>query len=188
MGLFKPLLPFGDSTVIESCVANLLQAGVDELIVVLGHRAEDIQQKLKTSAVKFAFNPDPGSEMSASIKCGVEQIGPDRKATLIALVDQPAVSAQTISQLIAGWRHTHARLMQPEHDGRAGHPVLIDLVYRNELLTLDPERGLKELFDTHRTEVRRIAVDCPFIARDMDTWEDYIAVHVQFFGFSPKQI
>ena len=188
MGAFKPLLPFGESTVIESCLESLRSTGIEDIIVVVGHRADDVRKQLEDLDVKFAINPDPDSEMSASISRGVELADPKAKAVLIALVDQPAVSGEIIRQLIDEWRRTHAGLIQPEHNGRGGHPVLIDLVYRNELLTLDPERGLRALFDAHRKEVRRVPVDSPYVARDMDTWEDYVDLHQEVFGASPAGI
>src|SRR5207245_6743724 len=58
MGAFKPLLPFGDRTVIERCVANLRAAGVREVIVVLGHRADEVRAHLGDSEVRFAFNTE----------------------------------------------------------------------------------------------------------------------------------
>src|SRR5436189_4357414 len=74
MGAFKPLLPFGESTVIESCIANLRGASVDEIIVVLGHRADEVREHLQKANVGFAVNDDPKSEMSVSIARGVEQV------------------------------------------------------------------------------------------------------------------
>src|SRR4029079_10485436 len=56
MGAFKPLLPFGPQTVIESTVANLRAGGVTDIIVVVGHRGEEIREKLKAAGVSFAFN------------------------------------------------------------------------------------------------------------------------------------
>src|SRR6266487_2331596 len=103
MGSFKPLLPFGNSTVVESCVNNLREAGVDEIIVVVGYRADDVRRQLKTSGVEFAVNPDPDSEMSASIARGVELIKPNAEVALIALVDQPAVTGKVIRRLIDEW-------------------------------------------------------------------------------------
>src|SRR6266446_2351457 len=47
MGAFKPLLPFGETTVIESCISSLRAADVQDIIVVVGHRARDIREKLK---------------------------------------------------------------------------------------------------------------------------------------------
>jgi len=187
MGEFKPLLPFGDQTVIESCVKNLCAAGIDEaIIIVVGHRADDVREQLKGFDVGFAYNPDPDSEMSVSIAVGVEKISPHVKAILIALVDHPAVPPSVITQLIDEWRRCDARLVQPEYKGRGGHPVLIDLTYRAALRNLDPQRGLRFLFETHRAEGRRLIVDSPYVARDMDTWEDYLRLHQDVFGRLPR--
>jgi molybdenum cofactor cytidylyltransferase len=184
MGGFKPLLPFGDRTVIESCINNLRAANVRDIIVVIGHRAEDIREKLKALDVTFAFNPDSDSEMSASIARGVEATSNSARALIIALVDHPAVPVETIKILIDEWRGG-ARLVQPEHKGRGGHPVIIDLAYRDELLALDPDSGLRALFAAHSAEVMRVPVSSPYVARDMDTWQDYQRLHFDVFGVSP---
>ncbi|MDX6527855.1 MAG: molybdenum cofactor cytidylyltransferase [Blastocatellia bacterium] len=186
MGAFKPLLTFGDRTVIECCLNNLRAAGVEDIVVVVGHRAEDIRAQLKNLDVTFAVNPDPDSEMSASIARGVAAVSPSAEGLIIALVDHPAVPSQTIGILIDEWRRG-APLVQPEHEGRGGHPVLVDLTYRNELLALDPESGLRALFTAHRAEVRRVPVSSPFVARDMDTWEDYQRLHQDVFGVVPAK-
>jgi len=188
MGAFKPLLPFGEGTVIESCLDSLRSAGIEDIIVVVGHRADDVRKQLNDLNLEFAINPDPDSKMSASIALGVGRVGPQAEAVLIALVDQPAVSGEVVRQLIDEWRRTRARLIQPEHNGRGGHPVVIDLSYRNELLRLDPERGLRALFDAHRKEVRRVPVQSPYVACDMDTWEDYVGLHQEVFGVSPAEM
>ena len=187
VGAFKPLLPFGQSTVIESCIANLRGASVDEIIVVLGHRADEVREHLQKANVGFAVNDDPKSEMSVSIARGVEQLSAQRNALLIALVDHPAVSSDTIKTIIDAWVEG-AQFVQPEFNGRGGHPVLIDLKYRHELRHLDPQKGLRALFDAHRDQVWRLAVDSPFVARDMDAWEDYVQLHRDAFGQPPRTV
>ena len=187
MGAFKPLLPFGASTVIECCVRNLRAAGVEDVVVVVGHRAEDIREQLAPLDVRFAVNADPDSEMSVSIARGVEEVSTDAGALIIALVDHPAVPPKIIRILIAEWSRG-ARLVQPEHDGKGGHPVLIDFAYRDELLALDPQSGLRALFAAHRDEVRRVPVESPYVARDMDTWEDYLRLHEDVFGALPQRV
>ena len=187
MGAFKPLLPFGDSTVIECCLDNFRQASVDEIVVVVGHRAGEMREHLKNANVAFALNDDPASEMSVSIARGVEQLSPESEALLIALVDHPAVSGKTVGTIVDAWI-AGAQFVQPEYNGRGGHPVLIDLKYRHDLLHLDPQKGLRALFDAHRDQVRRLLVDSPFVARDMDTWEDYLQLHRDAFGQPPRMI
>jgi CTP:molybdopterin cytidylyltransferase MocA len=186
MGAFKPLLPFGDSTVIKSCLRHLRGAGVSEIAVVLGHRADELRAHLKDLDLTFAVNADPESEMSVSIARGLDQISPAANALLIALVDHPAVDSGTIRAITDQWVRG-SKFVQPEHNGRGGHPVLIDLSFRDELLNLDPEKGLRTFFEAHRLEVRRLVVESPFVARDMDTWEDYVRLHQDVFGQPPQR-
>jgi molybdenum cofactor cytidylyltransferase len=181
MGAFKPLLPFGHKTVIECCLDYLEEGGVETVVVVLGHRADEVREKLKERRVIFALNPDPNSEMGASIAAGLRALSASSAATLIALVDQPAVPPVVISTLIETWQQG-AHLIVPTWEGRGGHPVLVDLSFKPELLNLDAAGGLRSLFDAHRHEVKRLPVNSPFIARDMDTWDDYLALHKEVTG------
>lgn len=186
MGAFKPLLPFGKKTVIEANVDYLRKAGIERIVAVLGHRSDDVREQLSESSVRFTINLDPTSEMSASIAAGIRELPTSIKATLIALVDHPAIPARVVSTLVAEWQ-SGARLVVPTWNGRGGHPVLVDLGFRDQLMSLDPNQGLKALFDTHRGEVRRVDVDSPYIARDMDTWDDYRALYEEVFGGPPSQ-
>lgn len=185
MGAFKPLLPFGRRTVAEACIQNLLEGGAASIVVVLGHRAEELRAHLAHLPLCFAVNEAEESEMGVSIARGIERVSAEAGAVLIALCDQPAVPPDIIRQLIRKWRESSAPLLIPEYDGRGGHPVLIDCRFRHELLGLDPERGLRSLFDAHRQEVRRVPVASPFVVRDMDTWDDYRALHEEVFGAGP---
>jgi len=181
MGAFKPLLPFGNKTVIECCIDYLREGGVDVVVVVVGHRAHEIRARLNNQPVSFAFNPDPNSEMGASIAAGIRELPASAKATLIALTDHPAVPANVVKTLIEEWTKG-ARIVIPTWQDRGGHPVLVDLSFKPELLTLSSSGGLRALFQNHRGDVERIEVDSPFIARDMDTWDDYRALHQEVTG------
>ena len=186
MGAFKPLLPFGDTTVIEQTIDCLRRGGIETIIVVVGHRAAEIETHLKNQDLIFAVNPDPESAMSASIISGLAELPHDARAIVISPVDHPAVPTEVVTRLINEWREG-ARLIIPTNSGRGGHPVLIDLSFRSELLNLDPARGLKSFFDAHRDEVKRVAVASNYIARDMDTWDDYRSLHQEVFGFLPTK-
>ena len=184
MGAFKPLLPFGERTVIESCLMNLQAAGLENIIVVLGHRAEEVRARLAGWPVKFALNAESHSEMGVSIARGLELLPDDIAATLITPADLPAVPPSAIRAVIETWQQG-ARLVIPEYEGRGGHPVLLALDFRAELLHLDAQRGLRGLFETHSEEVRRAPVASPNIRRDMDTWKDYCALHEEICGIPP---
>ena len=185
MGAFKPLLPFGDKTVIQSCIDYLRDGGIDQIVVVLGHRADEIRVLVKD--VQIAINPDPDSEMGASVAAGVQALPATATAVVIALVDHPAVPASIVSALIEAWQQGDAKIVIPTWQGRGGHPVLIDLSFRNHLENLrhPTSGGLRQLFQTHASDTKRLPVDSPFVARDMDTWDDYLALYEEAFGYPP---
>jgi CTP:molybdopterin cytidylyltransferase MocA len=126
--------------------------------------------------------------MGSSIARGVEQLPIETRAILVALVDQPAIPPEVPKALIEEWRRTGALLIVPERAGRRGHPVLIDAILRGEMLRLAPERGLRALFDEHREEVLRLAVQSPYIARDIDTWDDYRSLYMEVFKVEPPPL
>lgn len=187
MGAFKPLLPFGASTVVETCVETLRAAGVAEVVVVVGHRAGEVQERLAGApSVRFALNEEAASEMGASIARGVEQLSEEACAVVVALADQPGVPPSVVRELVDAWRRTRARIVQPEWEGRGGHPVLIDLSLREGLMRLEESRGLRALFEERRGEVLRVPSRTPFVRRDMDTWEEYQRLHEEVFGRRPR--
>jgi molybdenum cofactor cytidylyltransferase len=189
MGAFKPLLPFGPTTVVESCIDNLRRGGVENVVVVVGAgvRAEELKAHLLDSDVSFAINPDPESEMSASIACAVRVLSKEIRAVIINPVDHAAVPGEVVAALLYEWQQG-AQLVKPTWNERGGHPVLIDLEFRDELLDLDPNDGLKGLLSKHRDQVKRIPVNSNYIARDMDTWDDYAALHLEVFGDAAPEL
>jgi molybdenum cofactor cytidylyltransferase len=188
MGAFKPLLRFGGVSVAEACVAALRAGGAGEVVVVVGHRGAEVRAALAhVEGLGFAVNEAEGSEMGVSAARGVEALSGVAGAALFALVDQPAVPPAEIERLIEARGRTGARLVLPEWQGRGGHPLLVDLSLREELLSLVPERGLRALFDAHRAEVLRVPAASPYVARDMDTWADYAALHTEVFGSPPEE-
>ena len=186
MGAFKPLLPFGGVCVAEACVAALRAGGAGEVVVVVGHRGEEVRAALAhLEGLSFAVNEVAGSEMGLSVARGVGALSEEAEAVLVALVDQPAVPPAEIKRLIEARRRTGARLVVPEWEGRGGHPLLVDLSLREELLGVVPEKGLRALFDAHRDQVMRVPAGSPYVARDMDTWEDYVKLYEEIFGTPP---
>lgn len=193
MVAFKPLLPFGGQMVIEAAIENLRGAGVEKIVVVIGHRAAEMRSRIKdlserdeAARLETVENSLLESQMSDSIKLGVAHAASSSRAVIIALADQPSVSSDVIKRLIHVWRETGAQLVAPEYAGRGGHPVLVDLSLRERLLALDSDGGLRRLFDERHNEIVRVRFEDEFVVRDMDTWEEYIKLHVDTFGYAPN--
>ena len=121
--------------------------GIETVVVVLGQgpRGDKLKAHLRNADVAFAINPDPASEMSASIAYGIRALAEGIQAVVINPVDHAAVPPEVVATLVSEWKHG-ARLVKPTWKDRGGHPVLIDLSFRDELLSLNPNGGLKSFY------------------------------------------
>lgn len=176
MGSPKQLLPFGDSTVLQRIVDVLLRADLSGVVVVLGHRAEAIRESLAGRPVGFRLNPDYREGMFSSVRCGLSALPPDADAALIVLGDQPQIDAEVVRRVVAAYREGEKGIVIPTFEGGRGHPALVDLGrYRDEILALSGEAGLKPVMRGHPEDTLELPVDEAGILRDIDTPEDYRA-------------
>lgn len=173
MGEFKQLLAYAGRTFVECCADHLLASRIDELVVVTGHREAEVRRALGRRVVRFAHNADYREGMSSSVKCGIRAVSPAATAVLVALVDQPQIEAAIIDRVVAEYERQPALIIIPTYGGRTGHPVLIDLKLRDELIAFDPAQGLRQVVQAHADEVVHIEVATDAVLTDFDYPEDY---------------
>lgn len=173
MGEFKQLLRLGEKSFVEHCVDNLLASRVDEVIIVTGHRASEVRRAVGDRPVRFAHNEDYQSGMASSIKCGVQAISESTRACVLALVDQPRIGADVINLVIETYEKAPTNIVIPTYSGRSGHPILIDVTLKAEILTMDPEQGLRQVVRAHPDQVVRVEWSSRAVLEDCDLPEDY---------------
>ena len=176
MGTQKLLLPFGETTVVEAVVATALGSGVDRVMVVLGSDADEVRKKLESSGAAFTINEDYARGMLSSIQAGFKALGGDAEAVVVMLGDQPFLPAKVVDAVIEAYRTGGKGIVIPVFRGRRGHPVLVDMKRRDEVLGLDPADGLRQLMRARPGDIREVDVDDANILRDMDTPEDYRSI------------
>ena len=175
MEAFKQLLPFGGRTVVEAAVWSLVRAGVgvERVIVVVGHRAEEVARVVQPLGAGIATNREHDRGMLSSVQTGLASVPEGARAVLIALGDQPFGEPEVARAVVRSWRNSGRGLIVPSHDGRRGHPLLIDLKYRDAVAKLSPDVGLREILLEHPDDLQHVVVEVDSIARDMDTRADY---------------
>lgn len=173
MGGFKQLLRLGDKSFVEHCVDNLLASRVYEVIIVTGHRELEVRRAVADRPVRFAHNADYQLGMASSIKCGFEALRETTQACVLALVDQPQVSADVINLVIETYEKKPAIVVIPTYGGRNGHPILLEVKLKGEILTMDPEQGLRQVVRAHLDQVARVEVSSHAVLEDCDLPEDY---------------
>jgi molybdenum cofactor cytidylyltransferase len=173
MGEPKLLLPFGRKTIIETVVQNLMEASLDGILVVLGHRWQGILDKLKNYAVETAVNPHYKNGMLSSVQWGFRKLPREAGAALVVLGDQPGISARTIDLVIGAFRSGNKGIVLPTYKDSGGHPLLVDMKYRREIRSLDPAAGLRSLISRYPGDILRVAVKTGSGLQDIDNPEDY---------------
>jgi len=173
MGRFKQLLTLGGKTFVECCVDNLLASEAEEVVVVTGHRDADVRAALAGRPVRFANNPEFREGMASSVKTGVRALAEDPGACLIALVDQPEIGIDVFNLVIETYLKESPLIVLPTYRGRRGHPLLVDLKLKDEVLQMDPKLGLRQVVNAHRDQTRFVEVETETVLLDFDTPEDY---------------
>lgn len=173
MGRPKMLLPFGRRTLIETVLAGVRKSRVDDAVVVLGAHREAVESIVARAGFRAVFNEDFEAGMLSSVLRGLREIPAAALAFLIVLGDQPFPPSTVIDRLIAARERTGKGIVLPVHGGRRGHPVLIDMRYRDEVTSLDPSVGLRQLLRGHPDDVLEVPVRTPAVLADIDHPGDY---------------
>lgn len=178
MGTLKQLLPYGDRTLLQCVVDNALEARVGPVVVVLGHRAEEVRTSLDKRPVIVAVNPNVSFGMLSSVQVGVRAALPllpveGRRGFLFCLGDQPQVGSEVIRHVATAFRETAKGIVLPVVAGRRGHPVAYSAAYADEILALGPEASLRDVLRRHPEDVQEVPLESESILEDLDTPEDY---------------
>ena len=168
MGQPKPLFKLGHKTILQHVLANLRTSRVDEIVVVLGHRARQIVPILRKTGCNVVINPDYARGMSSSIRRGLCAVHPRAQAVLIALGDQPYIPAQVIDRLLSEYSRGDYQIVVPTYGGRRGHPVIIGREYWPELRALKGDVGGRDILRGHPGDVLEVEVSVPGVLADID--------------------
>jgi CTP:molybdopterin cytidylyltransferase MocA len=174
----KSLLELGGIALIRRQIIALSGAGVDELVVVLGHHAERIAQAVQEFPVTVVRNPDPDAGQVSSLRIGLQALSPRIDTVLVALADQPLINSQDINDLIGAYkkRPQGSQVVQPEVDGQPGNPVMFSAEVREQILAGEANIGCKQWQSAHPQDVYRWVTANIRYRTDVDTPEDIEAL------------
>jgi molybdenum cofactor cytidylyltransferase len=174
MGRPKLVLPWGKTTVIEQVVGRLLEAGVEDVLVVTGGARSEVEDALSGIPVRIAFNPRlEQSEMIDSLQLGLQNIDPNAEAVLIVLGDQPQLKVETIRKILEAHQSGSANLVIPSFQNRRGHPWLVGRALWPEILEIHPPGTLRDFLSKFGDLAVYIDAEEDSILRDLDTPGDY---------------
>ena len=183
MGRLKALLPWQGATLIEYQVGSLLSAGVAELVVVVGHRGDEVGAPIAgRQGVTTVVNPDYRQGKTTSIKAGLSAISANAADILVLAVDQPR-PPDILRAVIEAHEARSPLITSPVYGGRGGHPMIFDARLLPELSAITEEgEGLREVTRRYASDIYRLEMDDPVVRVDVNTPENLQAALPLFEG------
>lgn len=176
MGRPKAFLPFADKTFIEAIVGALRQSRVGEIVVVLGHNAEEMKQRIERLPVTTVINRDYKSGQLSSLQAAIRHLTASAHAVdgiLVHLVDHPYLNPSLVDRMIESFYASQKLIVLPRYKTRRGHPVIFSASLFGELLKAPLDQGAKAVVNAHRDDTLELETDEAGIAIDIDTPEEY---------------
>jgi len=180
LGRPKQLLDLGGKPMLQHVVDAAARAGLDEVLVIVGHAAEEVTGAVRLpSLARFVHNPDYAQGQSTSLRAGLREAGPTCRAALVLLGDQPTVRPDAIAAVAEAWRRGDGLIVQASYEGWAAHPSLFHRSVWPELERLAADEGARSVLAAHPDWLRRVEVG-GLPPDDIDTEEGYERMKAEF--------
>jgi len=153
-------------------VDNLLSSAARPVIVVTGHRAEEVRAAIAGRPVQVVHAADYADGLSASLRAGIAAVPETASAALVCLGDMPLVTGRMIERLIEAYDPDEGRsVVVPTCRGKIGNPVLWDRRFFPDIAGLVGDVGARPLLERHSEHVAQVELDSDAVLRDFDTVE-----------------
>lgn len=176
-GRSKLLLPFDGSTVVRTSVRVAATAGLRPVVVVIGHRAEEVREAVGAAMgdeeIEFVENPRYREGVASSLSVGLGRLAvrSNVEAAAILLGDEPGVSPAVIRDVADAWCGG-APVARAVYRDRPGHPVIVDRSLFTILQGGEGDRGLSVVLGLRGLDFLPVHIDLEAPV-DIDTPADY---------------
>ena len=174
MGRPKQTLQFQGMSLIKRATLAALDGMCRPVVVVTGAQADLSRRELDQLDVHEAFNPDWETGMGSSVRTGIERlisIDAEVAGVVLLLCDQPHVTSDVVSSLIAAHHTTGRPIVASSYCENFGVPALFSRMLFTELTQLAGSSGAKEIIKRHADEAHFLPF--PDGEVDVDTPDDF---------------
>lgn len=178
MGEPKALLDWHGKALVDHVLETAQAGGCTRSFVVLGRDAEAIKTGAELKNATLLVNENPDTGQISSIKLGMANLDFSTDCAVIWPVDCPLVKPADVQALIetyAGWRASLMRIFIATHRGERGHPMLVDIGFRQPFMELKENETARTVIDANPTQVKEVETDNPGVLTDIDTPPEYRA-------------
>lgn len=173
----KLLATHDGDPLVRHAARTLLDAGVDPVVVVVGHEADRVVDALDGLDVTFVRNPDYRQGQATSVRAGIDAVrdrgdthdAPD--AAVVALGDMPFVDPETVGTLVVAYAAGVGDALAAAYEGTRGNPVLFDRRFFGDLTDVSGDVGGRAIL-LESDDSARVTVSDSGVRRDVDERSD----------------
>lgn len=172
LGSNKLLAELDGEPLVRRTTRRAIDAGLDPVLVVVGHERERTEGALDGLRCRTVFNPRYAADgKNGSLKAGISAVPDDAAAAMVILADMPRVETTMMEALVRRYRAGRARLVVSRYGEVTAPPMLYDRALFGELLEMQGEGCGKRVVRSHLGEAE--ILDWPEAAlRDLDVDAD----------------
>lgn len=154
----KQLEPVRGKPLPQHAIDAALEAGVDEILVVLGHEAKRVRSALRLPGhARCIENPWYASGMASSLAAGLRAADASSQGAIVLLGDQPGITAQHIRVLMDAFHARRSPIVRLRFRSGPG-PALLSRQVWGEAMALEGDVGARALMDRHPDLVEDVDV------------------------------
>jgi CTP:molybdopterin cytidylyltransferase MocA len=172
----KVLQRFGGTPFLTRILTSLRGAGVDEVILVIGHQAQQLAPLIsrvpEAEHARVVVNPRFEEGQLSSVQAGIRAVKDSVQGVLLCLIDQPHLEASTYREVAQEARRSPGRIVIPACRARRGHPVFLPRRLFADVLHPDAPCTLRDVISRHGDTILVREVEDPGVCEDIDTRED----------------
>ncbi len=177
MGTLKPLLRLAGITALERSIGLFREAGINDVLVVLGHRAAELRPLVEQCGARWIENQHPDDGMYSSVIIGARSLASSTHGVFVLPADVPLVRPATVRQLATAFLNRPDEIVYPVFGNRRGHPPLIARSVLDQAANHAPG-PLRTLLALHESAAVDVPVADEAINIDMDTPTDFERLQV----------
>jgi molybdenum cofactor cytidylyltransferase len=173
----KLLLPVSGVPLVRRVVDTLAHYLFVEIVAVVGHQAEQVAEALQGTRARIVLNPSYEEGQMTSVRAGLAALAAQRSGVLVALGDQPALTAEDIHAIAQGFLALpEGRVLVPTFGGARGNPIVLSRAALDAVLSRPGGFGCRQFIDKNRDLVTALEMPNDHVLRDVDVPSDYAAL------------
>ena len=167
---------------INYTIKNILGSSVNEIIIVLGHEKEVLENLIENNKkIKLIYNINYRNGIASSIKTGLKNISKNAEAFFISLGDMPNVNQNIYNKLIKARYNYNKKLNRkhkkdiiiPHYEDVKGNPILFSALMKNQIMSIQGDDGAKIIIDSNKNKILNVKINNKSIIEDFDTHENF---------------